>query len=226
MYIADRIHWFTEEFNRTEDPNIQNSFMGKGKLILPEDICKVVNPDDAAKEADCITKRKAMDYPVYGIKTAAFGKVQRLVEILGGFIPASLVDARADENTIPFAQEIILKTATNEFGQNISTDFLEEGLSTIKNFIISAKIQMESTTDPRCSGEDVAIIKSPIAFIICPSFMALSKNKQVYEIIRSAYRMHQEFSGTLAFERAMGRGESPEIAKQWANFITKAINRI
>jgi hypothetical protein len=226
MYIADRIHWFTEEFNRTEDPNRKNSFMGEGDLVMPEDVCKVVHPKDAVAEADCIEKRKALNYPAYGIKFSASQKVQRLIEVLGGFIPPTLLDARADDKTIPLAQDLIMKTAKQEFGQDVSTDFLDNGLNRIRNFIISGRIQMENASDPKCIGQSVAIIKSPISFIICPAFMALSTKNQVHEILRSAYRMYQEFSGTQVYEKMMGRGEDPAVAKQWADFITKAYNRI
>lgn len=226
MYVADRIHWFTEEFNRTEDPNINNSFMGKGDLVMPEDVCKVVNPTDATAEADCITKRKAMDYPAYGIKSLAFGKVQRLIEVVGGFIPPTLLDARADDKTVPIAQDMIMKTAALEFGQPVTADFLDKGLNLIKNSLIASKIQMENASDPRCT-EPVVINKSPHAFIICPSFMALSTNAQVYEIIRNAYRIYQEFSGQAMVAKALNhKTEDPIVAKQWADFITKAVKRI
>ncbi len=226
MYVADRIHWFSEEFNRTEDPNINNSFMGKGDLVMPEDVCKVVNPTDAAAEADCITKRKAMDYPVYGIKFSAANKVQRLIEVIGGFIPATVLDPRADDKTIPVAQDLIMKTAAQEFGQTVTTDFLDNGLSIIKNSLIATKIQMENASDPRCT-EPIVINKAPHAFIICPSFMALSTNAQVYEIIRNAYRIYQEYSGQAMFAKAMKHAtEDPIVAKQWADFITKAVKRI
>ncbi len=227
MYVADRIHWFTEEFNRTEDPNINNSFMGKGDLVMPEDICKVVNPTDAAAEADCITKRKEMHYPMYGIKFAASQKVQRLIEVIAGFIPATLLDARADDKTIPIAQDLIMKTAELEFGQAVSKDFLENGLDLIRNILIGSKIQMDNASDPRCDGADIAINQYPQSFIICPSFMALSATQQANELIRNAYRIYQEYSGQAMVAKALNRPKAnPLVAKQWADFITKAVNRI
>ncbi len=226
MFIANRIHWFTEEFNRTEDINKSNSLMGKGNLIMAEDVCKVINPNDAVAEADCITKRKALDYPAYAIKSAAFGKVQRLFEVIAGFIPATLLNPRADEHTIPLARETILKTAALEFGQEVSADFLYEGLSGIKTLIASALIQMESRTDPRCIGQNIEINKSPVAFIICPSFMGLSKNDQLHEIIRLGYRMYQEFPVVMVNAKMVSRGSDPAVGKQWADFIIKAADRI
>ena len=150
----------------------------------------------------------------------------RSIEVIGGFIPPTLLDARADDKTIPVAQDIILKTASAVFGQSVSKDFLEDGLSLIKNFIISARIQMENANDPRCNGQTLGINKSPIAFIVCPSFIAAGTNVQVHEIIRSAYRMYQEFSAAQVYEKMMGRGEAPEVAKQWSDFVIKAFDRI
>lgn len=226
MYIANRIHWFTEEFNRAEDPNIRNSFMGKGELVMPEDICKVVNPADAAAEADCITKRRLLNEPALTIKMNAFARTQRLIEVLEGFIPPTLLDARADDKTISSSQEIILRTAEQIFGYAPDKDSLSMGLNRIRNFLVGSRVQLENSSDPRCVAEHVGLNRLPNAFLVCPTFFGLSKESQVHELIRSAYRMYQEFSAEQQYEKMMGRGESVEEAKKWADFITKAYNRI
>ncbi|MEN8228454.1 MAG: DUF4157 domain-containing protein [Bacteroidota bacterium] len=223
MYIANRIHWFREEFNRPPDPNISVSFMGQGSLITDEDICAVIQTGNISS---CINHRRSMRNSALGTKHRANVKTQRILEVLSGIIPSTILDPRADIHTLPMAQRRISQTARQVFGGPVSDAAIESALSRIRNNLISGRIYMENTTAPECRNEQVYFSQDPLTFVICPTFGGLSAENQEKEILRIAYRMYQEISLGGSMARLMGHSTDAGDAEKWARFILQARSRI
>ena len=223
MYVANRIHWFVEEFNRPPDPNRFISFMGEGNLVTDIDICTVIQSGNVAS---CITQRQALRSTALTTKLRAGNKAQRVKEVLTGIIPVTLLDPRADPTTLPLAQDRIRRTAANIFGQAISDSDIETALDRMRWNLFSGQINMENVTDPQCQNDTIAIMNQPPTFIICPAFPGLAQDVQEREFIRMSYRMYQEFSTTGVRLRMLGNPMDPADAVKWAEFVVTAYNRI
>ena len=223
MFVANRIHWFREEFNRQPDPNIRVSFMGKGSLVTDEDICAVIQ---SANVSACVSQRQSLRSTAQGVKFRANGKVQRIIEVLSGIIPPTLLDPRASTSTLPQAQQRISRTAQLIFSTQVSNDAIETALRRIRNNLISGRVYMENTTAPRCRNEHLYFSENPLTFVICPSFTGLSAENQQKELLRIAYRMYQEISSEGRVATLMGRPMDPADAEKWARFVITAYNRI
>ena len=223
MYIANRIHWFREEFNRPADPNIRVSFMGEGSLVTDEDICAVIQSGNISS---CVSQRQSIRSSALGIKLRANGKVQRLIEVLTGIIPPTVLNPRADEHTLPMVQRSITQTARQIFGPRMNHTTIEKALRRIRNNLLSGRIYMENTTAPGCRNEKAFFSQNPLSFVICPTFGGLNGQDQEKEIIRIAYRMYQEISIDGQMARTLGRPMDPADAEKWADFIIQARSRI
>ena len=223
MFVADRIHWFREEFNRPPDPNIGISIMGGGSLVTDEDVCGVIQSGNMSA---CITQRQAIRSSAQGMKFSAGSRVQRLIEVLSGVIPPSLLDPRATPATLPDAQTTIARTAESVFGGPVASAEIEAALRRMRDFLLRGRIYMENATAPRCRNENVYFMETPLTFVICPSFGSLGADAQRRELLRVSYRMYQEISATGRVAAAMGRPLDPADASRWARFVIAAYNRI
>jgi hypothetical protein len=223
MYVANRIHWFWEEFNRPSDPNRYISFMGEGSLVTDTDICTVSQATDVAA---CVSQRQSLRSGALSTKLRANRKTQRLIEVLAGFIPPSLLDPRADATTMPAAQQMIRRTAALIFGHAVDDATIDASLYRMKMNLLGGQITMENTTAPECGNESISIRNTPPTFIVCPSFSSLSEDDQQKEFLRLSYRIYQEFSATGAISRSVGNPMDPAEAQKWADFVMMAYARI
>lgn len=223
MYIANRIHWFQVEFDRQPDPMIRSSFMGEGTLVTDQDICEVAQSGDVAA---CVSRRASLRSSAQLVKARANGMVQRLIEVISGIIPPSLLDPRADASTLPTAQARVRSTAELVFGGPVSDEAIRDNLSSIRNQLIMSLISMENPSAPQCANRDITYSENPPAFVMCPSFASLDGMLQIRKILETAVRLQHavSFSGRLA--ASAGLSADPDEPVKWARFIIDARSRI
>lgn len=169
MYIANRIHWFNEEFRRTLSPLIGRSFMGGGSLIMDEDICETMQAPDMAA---CLASRRTLRQPGIDAQDATRTRILRIVEIL------------ENVSTTEAERTSVQTQATAALGAGFVEADLIANLRTIADVLGRAEIQMENASGTECETATVTFTSTPAAYVLCPAFGPLSPARKAHDFIK------------------------------------------
>lgn len=184
MYIANRIHWFNEEFRRAPSPLVGRSFMGGGRLVTDQDICEAMHAPDMAA---CLASRLTLRQPSISTRDATHARVSRIIEIL------------ENTGTTEAERTHVRSQGTAAMGANFVEATVLAQLRLLVGELSTADIQMENASGTECESQSLTFTDRPHAFIVCPTFSGLTAAQKAHQFVRAAAQL-SSIDATLANE--------------------------
>jgi hypothetical protein len=223
MTIAERIHWFRVQMDRTPDPAAGKSIMGKsetGARNLPsdQDVCRVAGLRDADYDS-CLEKRaEARRARLQPPISSAFVETFRAFELLSAIRPENPAEDPADVR-LKRAQAAHLGRTI--FGAPIALSNAADVVGDMRFALALPNLFLVSELSPECARVAFTVSLAP-RIRICPAFFDLGLADQTSVLLREAAHFVRVSDGTTdaACASCGDTCGGKNNAEAWGRFVT------